>query len=65
MLFLWYEDPNGKYDADIKHQRRNQTPLETAKGFIEHALSLKQQSLHLVERRWPALLNWQKNPLYD
>lgn len=42
---------------------RNQTPLETAniiKGFIEHALSLKQQSLHLVERRWPALLNGQK-----
>ena len=35
-------------------------PLETAKGFIEHALSIKQQLLHLVERRWPALLNGQK-----
>ena len=53
--------------SDFIINNDNQTPLETAniiKGFIEHALSLKQQSLHLVERRWPALLNGQKNPLY-
>ena len=40
-----------------------QTPIETAeiiKGFIEHTLSKKQQWLHLVERRWPALLNGEK-----
>ena len=45
----------------------NQTPEETAeiiKDFIEHALSPKQQWLHLVERRWPALLNGEKTSTF-
>ena len=44
-----------------------QTPDETAgiiKGFVEHVLSEKQQWLHLVERRWPALLNGEKTSTF-
>lgn len=49
--------------SDFIINNDNQTPEETAeiiKGFIEHALSPKQQWLHLVERRWSALLNGEK-----
>lgn len=49
--------------ADFIINNDQQTPNETAtiiKGFVEHALSEKQQWLHLVERRWPALLNGEK-----
>ncbi len=49
--------------SDFIINNDNQTPNETAeiiKGFIEHALSPKQQWLHLVERRWSALLNGEK-----
>ena len=49
--------------SDLIINNDNQTPEETAeiiKGFIEHALSPKQQWLHLVERRWPALVNGEK-----
>lgn len=49
--------------SDFIINNDNQTPEETAeiiKGFIEHALSPKQQWLHLVERRWTALLSGEK-----
>ena len=49
--------------SDLIINNDNQTPEETAeiiKEFIEHALSSKQQWLHLVERRWPALVNGEK-----
>lgn len=49
--------------ADFIINNDNQTPTQTAeiiKGFIEQALSSKQQWVHLVERRWPALLNGEK-----
>lgn len=49
--------------SDFIINNDNQTSEETAeiiKGFIEHALSPKQQWLHLVERRWSALLNGEK-----
>ncbi len=49
--------------SDFIINNDNQTPTQTAeiiKGFIEHALSPKQQWLHLVERRWAALLNGEK-----
>ena len=45
----------------------HQTPEETAeviKGFVEHALSPNQQWLHLVERRWSALLNGEKTSTF-
>lgn len=43
------------------------TPDETAdiiQGFIKHAQSPGQQWLHLVERRWPALLNGEKTSTF-
>lgn len=49
--------------ADFIVNNEGQSPNQTAqiiKGFVEHALSPKQQWLHLVERRWPALLNGEK-----
>lgn len=49
--------------SDFIINNDHQTPTETAeiiKGFIEHTLSQKQQWLHLVERRWPALLKGEK-----
>ncbi len=49
--------------SDFIVNNDHQTPQETAeiiKGFIEYAISPKQQWLHLVERRWPALLNGEK-----
>ena len=54
--------------SDFIINNDNQTPEETAeiiKGFIEHALSPKQQWLHLVEKRWPAaLLNGEKTSTF-
>lgn len=53
--------------SDFIINNDNQTPQETAeviKGFVEHALSPKQQWLHLVERRWPALLNGEKTSTF-
>ncbi len=53
--------------ADFIINNDHQTPKETAeiiKGFIEHALSPKQQWLHLVEKRWPALLNGEKTSTF-
>ena len=53
--------------SDFIINNDNQTPQEPAeiiKGFIEHALSPKQQWLHLVEKRWPALLNGEKTSTF-
>ena len=53
--------------SDFIINNDNQTPQETAeiiKGFIEHALSPNQQWLHLIERRWPALLNGEKTSTF-
>ena len=53
--------------SDFIINNDNQTPQETAeviKEFIEHALSPKQQWLHLVEKRWPALLNGEKTSTF-
>ena len=53
--------------SDFIINNDNQTPEETAeiiKGFVEHALSPNQQWLHLVERRWPALLNGEKTSTF-
>ena len=53
--------------SDFIINNDNQTPQETAeiiKGFIEHALTPKQQWLHLVERRWSALLNGEKTSTF-
>ena len=53
--------------SDFIINNDNQTPKETAeviKGFAEQALSPKQQWLHLVERRWPALLNGEKTSTF-
>lgn len=50
-------------DADFIINNDTQTPQETAdiiKGFIAHAQNPQQQWLHLVERRWPALLSGEK-----
>ena len=49
--------------SDFIVNNDNQTSEETSeiiKGFIEHVVSPKQQWLHLVERRWTALLNGEK-----
>ena len=53
--------------SDFIINNDNQTPEETAKiikNFVEHALSPKQQWLHLVERRWTALLNGEKTSTF-
>ena len=53
--------------SDFIINNDNQTPEETAeiiRGFVEHALSPKQQWLHLVERRWSALLNGEKTSTF-
>ena len=45
--------------SDFIINNDHQTPKQTAeiiKDFVEHALSSKQQWLHLVKRRWQALL---------
>ena len=53
--------------SDFIINNDNQTAEETAKiikNFVEHALSPKQQWLHLVERRWTALLNGEKTSTF-
>ena len=49
--------------ADFIINNDHQTPEETADiivGFVAHALSPDMQWLHLVERRWPALVSGEK-----
>ncbi|MDD4520245.1 MAG: ASCH domain-containing protein [Alphaproteobacteria bacterium] len=49
--------------SDFVLNNETQTPEETAeiiKGFVGHALSSRQQWVHLVERRWPALVSGEK-----
>ena len=53
--------------SDFIINNENQAPEETAEvitRFLEHALSSKQQWLHLVEKRWPALLNGEKTSTF-
>ena len=60
---MYEEGYQNRSCSDFIINNDNQTTEETAeiiKGFIEHALSPKQQWVHLVERRWPALLNGEK-----
>ena len=64
---MYEEGYQNRSYSDFIINNDNQTPEETAeiiKGFIEHALSPKQQWLHLVERRWPALLNGEKTSTF-
>ena len=51
--------PYSDFIINNDHQKPEET-AEIIKGFIEHALSSRQQWLHLVERRWPALVNGEK-----
>ena len=60
---MYEEEYQNRSYSDFIINNDQQTPNETAaiiKGFVEHVLSPKQQWLHLVERRWPALLNGEK-----
>lgn len=60
---MYEEGYHNRPFADFIINNEDQTPKQTAeiiKEFIEQALSSKQQWLHLVERRWPALLNGKK-----
>ncbi|MGN0919865.1 MAG: ASCH domain-containing protein [Alphaproteobacteria bacterium] len=64
---MYEEGYQNRSYSDFIINNDNQTPKETAeiiKGFIEHALSPKQQWLHLVEKRWPALLNGEKTSTF-
>ena len=64
---MYEEGYQNRSYSDFIINNDNQTPQKTAqiiKGFIEHALSPKQQWLHLVERRWPALLNGEKTSTF-
>ena len=64
---MYEEGYQNRSYSDFIINNDNQTPEETAeiiKGFVEHALSPKQQWLHLVERRWPALLNGEKTSTF-
>lgn len=60
---MYEEGYQNRSYSDFIINNDNQTPEETAeiiKGFIEHVVSPKQQWIHLVERRWSALLNGEK-----
>lgn len=64
---MYKEGHQNRSYSDFIINNDNQTPEETAeiiKGFVEHALSPNQQWLHLVERRWPALLNGEKTSTF-
>ena len=64
---MYEEGYQNRSYSDLIINNDNQTPEETAeiiKGFVEHALSSKQQWLHLVERRWSALLNGEKTSTF-
>ena len=60
---MYEEQYQNRPYSDLIINNDYQTPEQTAKiiaGFVKHALSDKQQWLHLVERRWPALLSGEK-----
>lgn len=64
---MYEEGYQNRSYSDFIINNDNQTPEETAeiiKGVVEHALSPNQQWLHLVERRWPALLNGEKTSTF-
>lgn len=64
---MYQEGYQNRPYADFIINNSMQTPEETAHiivEFIRHALSEKQQWLHLVERRWPALLNGEKTSTF-
>lgn len=64
---MYEEGYQNRSYSDFIINNDDKTPTETAniiKGFVEHALSPKQQWLHLVERRWPALLNGEKTSTF-
>ena len=64
---MYEEGYQNRSYSDFIINNDDQAPQETAeviKGFVEHALSVKQQWLHLVERRWPALLNGEKTSTF-
>ena len=64
---MYLEGYQNRPYSDFIINNDHQTPDETAeviKGFLDHALSPKQQWLHLVERRWPALLNGEKTSTF-
>lgn len=57
---MYQEGYQNRPYSDFIINNDNLTPKETAKiikGFVEHTLCPKQQWLHLVERRWSALVN--------
>ncbi len=63
-----YEDGyHNRPFADFIVNNDNQTPEQTAwiiKGFIEQIMLPKQQFLHLVERRWQALVTGEKTSTF-
>lgn len=64
---MYEEGYQNRSYSDFIINNDHQTPKETfevIKGFVEHALSPKQQWLHLVERRWTALLNGEKTSTF-
>lgn len=64
---MYEEGYHNRPFVDFIINNDNQTPIETAqiiKSFIEQAMSLKQQSLHLVERRWQALVTGEKTSTF-
>ncbi len=67
-IYKMYEEGyHNRPFADFIVNNENQTPEQTAwiiKCFIDQALSPKQQWLHLVERRWQALLNGEKTSTF-
>ena len=64
---MYEEGYQNRSYSDFIINNDNQKPEETAKiikGFVDHALSDKQQWLHLVERRWSALLKGEKTSTF-
>ncbi len=64
---MYQEEYHNRPYADIIINNDNQTPNETAeiiKEFIVHCQNSDQQWLHLVERRWPALVSGEKTSTF-
>ena len=64
---MYQEGYQNRPYADFVINNEKQTPEQTArliKGFVESALSSGQQWLHLVERRWPALVSGEKTSTF-
>lgn len=64
---MYEEGYQNRSYSDFIINNDHQTPEETAeviKGFVEHVLFPKQQWLHLMERRWSALLNGEKTSTF-